>query len=315
MKNPDVIFFDQLDQRLQGYFTSAGAKVVSFSLEDISIKITENKISYYLLDQPFEFDALFNYGHMSSFHQEAFSLLVDSCEKSGRFTLHTNEIMNILTNKLLQGFCFSRAGIKIPETFASFSSNSLKSIIKANFQHNETSIVKTLKDYAGEGIKKCDYADVAINTGAKLLWDNQLSLTQKFIPDSFGKSIRVLCIGGKPFVGAEYIDLTNDFRSNIGYHAGFEMRSLMDHNMIKEYFDLAEKTCKAIGDLTVCGVDILDSKKHGLNVLEANCWPDLYDIQMTTKLPVFETLIHTFTERAKHFKENFLKLHKKKFLI
>jgi len=90
-----------------------------------------------------------------------------------------------------------------------------------------------------------------------------------------------------------------------------KMNSLMEHPSLKAYFEVAEKACDSIGELTIAGVDILDSKKTGLNILEANCWPDLYDIQMVTKLPVFEKFVETFLGRAKKFKENFLKTHKK----
>ena len=42
---------------------------------------------------------------------------------------------------------------------------------------------------------------------------------------------------------------------------------------------MAERAVSSLDeDILVAGVDILDSKKHGLLVLEVNCWPDLYDI-------------------------------------
>lgn len=59
-----------------------------------------------------------------------------------------------------------------------------------------------------------------------------------------------------------------------------------------EYFDLAEKACKAIDEnLTIGGVDILDSQKFGLQVLEINSWPEIFDSIEATKLPLLEYLI------------------------
>ena len=45
----------------------------------------------------------------------------------------------------------------------------------------------------------------------------------------------------------------------------------MDSEKKEEYFRLAEKACLAIdSQLTIGGVDIIDSRKYGLVVLEIN---------------------------------------------
>jgi len=62
--------------------------------------------------------------------------------------------------------------------------------------------LKKFEDYCGDGVRKCDLADKSINCAAKMLWEKQYTLVQKFIPDSIGKSIRVLCIGGKAYACA-----------------------------------------------------------------------------------------------------------------
>jgi len=51
----------------------------------------------------------------------------------------------------------------------------------------------------------------------------------------------------------------------------------------------------------VGGVDILDSEKFGLVVLEVNGWPDLYDIEDSTKLPIFEKLAETYVQQMQRF--------------
>lgn len=48
----------------------------------------------------------------------------------------------------------------------------------------------------------------------------------------------------------------------------------------------------------IVGVDLIDSSSKGILVLEANMWPDMYDIQESTKLPVFKTLVKEFYDRV-----------------
>lgn len=91
----------------------------------------------------------------------------------------------------------------------------------------------------------------------------------------------MLIIGGKPYAVAEYEDLSKDFRSNVSYHDSFKLNSLMDSPKKQEYFDIALKAALSIDDgkpISIAGVDLLDSEKRGIVVLEINCWPDLYDI-------------------------------------
>lgn len=50
----------------------------------------------------------------------------------------------------------------------------------------------------------------------------------------------------------------------------------------------------------IVGVDLIDSETKGILVLEVNMWPDMYDIQESTQLPVFRTLVTTFYDRVHH---------------
>jgi len=150
-----------------------------------------------------------------------------------------------------------------------------------------------------------------INIIAKKLWNNKLSLIQQKIEDSPGRSIRVLVMNNKPVAVAEYVNkVKGEDKSNnsFGYN-NFELRNMMENDKRKEYEDLAVKAVDAISgakygkeNIVVSGVDILDSKKNGLVVLEVNPWPDLFDIRESTKIDVFDLLAKEFLAKVKRNK-------------
>ncbi len=304
LKNPDPVFFSDLEVRLQSELTKIGAKVLPFSLEELSVEVYQGKINFYINKELFEFDALLNYGYMSPFKDVAWKYILSCAEKAKKFTLHTSQVLKVLDNKLLQGIHYSSAGVNVPETFAGFSVNSVKAIMKNNFEEREVSINKLLNDYAGDGVKKCDYTAVNVNAFAKAYWHDEYSLVQKMISDSIGKSIRVLLMNGKAFLVAEYQDQMGDFRSNVSYYQGFKLERI-EGERAQPFVDLAEKAGRSIGHLIIGGVDILDSKEKGLVVLEINSYPDLYDMEASTKIDTFQYFIKIYCESAmEHYRKH-----------
>lgn len=70
----------------------------------------------------------------------------------------------------------------------------------------------------------------------------------------------------------------------------------------EKYYEVAENACRSIDpNLTIAGVDILDSEKAGIVVLEINCWPDLYDIDKTTNLNIFDKFAEVFYNKTKEY--------------
>jgi glutathione synthase/RimK-type ligase-like ATP-grasp enzyme len=53
----------------------------------------------------------------------------------------------------------------------------------------------------------------------------------------------------------------------------------MDHKNFDKYAKLGESAVRAIGDIVLGFVDILDSEENGCVVLEVNGWPEIYDLQ------------------------------------
>lgn len=106
-------------------------------------------------------------------------------------------------------------------------------------------------------------------------------------------------IKGKAFAFAEYNDESKDFRSNVSYHDNFKLLPILDEKLCAKYAEVAEKAALSIDpEITIGGVDLLDSKTKGVVVLEINCWPDLYDIEETTKKPIFKAFSKTFCEKV-----------------
>ena len=108
------------------------------------------------------------------------------------------------------------------------------------------------------------------------------------MPDSYGESVRVLCINAKTVAIGKFVDKTNNFRSNHSFgHEFFDFQSMMDSDKYEEYSKIGEAAVKSIGILTIAGIDILDSKAFGILVLEVNGWPELYDIDLVTNQDLF----------------------------
>jgi len=280
LNNPDPVFFNELDTKLQENLISQGAIVIPFQLDDISIKIQTSQIKFYLKDsnEEFQFDAFISYGYMSKFSDVAFFYLLTAIEKANKYVLHSTNTLSILNNKLMQAFSFSGDGVNIPRTFSAFSIPAIRNVVDLHFKPDEVSISKNFVDYGGDGVRKCDSTDFAVNNFARFYWGKEYTMLQKFISDSIGKSVRVFIVGGKTITIAEYQDLTGDFRSNVSFHGGFKLLNLQNCQKKKDYSEIAEHAVNCIGNINVCGVDLLDSKEKGIIVLEINAYPELYDI-------------------------------------
>jgi predicted ATP-grasp superfamily ATP-dependent carboligase len=73
----------------------------------------------------------------------------------------------------------------------------------------------------------------------------------------------------------------------------------------KIYENLAKKAVNSINfnnkeNMLISGVDILDSKKFGNVILEVNPWPDIFDIQKSTNINVFDALAKCFVNKVKN---------------
>ena len=303
LTNPDKVFYNILDNVLITALKKNGAKVIPMSFDDISFYISNKKnITLYKKNEKLNLDGFLSYGYMSKFHYEGYMYMISCLEKMNVKLLYSPRVQNILGNKLLQSLCYKKGGVPIPSTGVSFSIEGFKALSKLKFP--KYSVLKELSDYGGDGVSVYPNKESLVNSAAKLHWKNEYSLMQKYVSDSYGKSIRVLCINNKPIAAAEYVNKANTFKSNSSFgYSNFSLVSLMNHPKRKVYEKLAIKAVNSIGkgdEMTACGVDILDSKKKGLVILEVNPWPDLFDMRETTKIDVFNLLAKGFIQKIKH---------------
>jgi glutathione synthase/RimK-type ligase-like ATP-grasp enzyme len=303
LNNPDKVYYNELDSVIISNLEQENMIVRKVELDDINFQMEANQIKVFIKNEEVNVDGFLGYGYMSQTHFESYLLIIDTFEAMNVVCLHNSKAERILINKYLQGLSFARAGIPIPKTFQGYSIPSFKHIMKRNFEEKYV-IVKKLDDYGGDGVKRCETSDLAVNAAAKLLWKGENCLFQEYVPDSIGKSIRVLCIGGEAVAIAEYIDKTGNFLSNNSYGDYFCLKSLMDSPERARYFKLGERAVKSIGNLTIAGVDILESQELGSVVLEVNGFPDIFDISKSTNLSIFSLFAKSFYHKIKFNKSN-----------
>lgn len=301
MMNPDVVVYSTIDEELISHLKDQGAEVIPVKLEDINFNISndhDTSYSLFINDKPLKIDGFLAYGYMSPFHYEAYKLINHSLHEMGIPTLYSPNEEEFLNNKYLQMIKFKKEKVKIPSTNIGFSVNSFKDIMK-NF-YSSDSVMKNLSDYGGDGVKIHKNTNNAVNAAAKSLWNNEYCLFQTTIKDSPGKSVRVMLINNKPVACVEYSDKTGNFISNYNYGLEFfALNNLMSSPKLQQYYNTGVDAVTAIGkDITIAGVDILDSKEHGLVVLEVNAWPDIYDPTSCTEIDIFSLFAKAFYNKV-----------------
>lgn len=297
LSNPDKVYYSEMDDEIISRLTALGANIINISIDDISFAVHKGEIDILIKNIKTELHGFLSYGYMSKFHFEAYMYIISTLHSLNIPCLHTPEVESILNNKYLQSLYYSKSNIPIPTTHIGFSVESFKSLGLSYYKNN--SILKKLDDYGGDGVCQHFNKDNLINNAAKLLWKNEYCIFQEYIKDSFGKSIRVLCIEGKGVAVAEYVDKSNNFKSNGSYgYEFFSLDSMMENPKLKKYIELGEKAIASIGNITIGGVDILDSSEKGEVVLEINGWPDIYDIAHSTKIDVFDIFAKAFFRKV-----------------
>ncbi|GER58816.1 ATP-grasp domain-containing protein [Patiriisocius marinus] len=145
-------------------------------------------------------------------------------------------------------------------------------------------IIKILEGTHGQGVILCESYKNALSTVETLQTARVKFVMQEYIAESKGADIRAIVIDGKVVASMRRQAAKGDFRSNLHRGGNAQNMTLSD----------AEKTvaiaaAKAM-NLTVCGVDILQSKRGPL-VLEINSTPGLEGIETTTGIDVSKKII------------------------
>lgn len=297
--NRSIVFFGDLDEIICNYIRNEGTEVIQFKYEDIYFKGCKNGIEIYVQNKLCEFDGFMAYGYRSKLDMESYLYILKMMELKGVVCLNSHYTEMILNDKLLQSIHFAKANVPIPDTYETFDVTKAKDLVMNNVI-TAPAVIKDFNDYGGDSVYKVNDGGNIVNAVAKSIWNSKNVLIQKFVPDSLGKSVRVLCINGKAFAMMLYLDKSGDFRSNVSMGENYECVSLMNNENFKPYKLVAENAVKAIGsDIVIGGVDLLDSKADGIVVLEVNSWPDILDIWLETKKCPFKIFAKSFIAKIK----------------
>ena len=261
LRNPDPILFNTMDQDYIDRFRQQNVEVLDVHLHELFIKIQTNQSSLYRNNEPINvksYNAFFYYGFCSPHNYSNILYLIQFLEVQGVAPLHNHETLNILNNKLLQAFRFSKHQIPFPDSGYILHKNQAKNMI---FQHfDKECVVKTLSEYCGNGVSLARNGHKVIELYHAFQWKNEDLLIQKFVKDSVGVSIRVIVLDDQVISISKFSNLTGDFRSNNQYEPFAADVALDDQESLQKYGPLGINAVKSLGcNLQIGGVDILDS--------------------------------------------------------
>jgi len=205
----------------------------------------------------------------------------------GLFSTLNHEALLRARNKISSLQLLAANGIGVPKTVISNNPYT----IEESIEHTGTMpmVVKLEKGTHGIGVilaEKKRSAEAIIETFQKM---KQRVLLQEFIEEAKGADIRVLIVDDKITGIMQRQAKEGEFRSNL--HRGgtsFVVR------LSEEEAYAAKKAARLMG-LSVCGVDMLRSKKGPL-ILEVNASPGLEGIETTTRIDIAGKIIQ-FCER------------------
>lgn len=145
-------------------------------------------------------------------------------------------------------------------------------------------IIKLLEGTHGQGVILCENYNNALSTVETLQTAGIKFIMQEFIEESNGEDLRAIVVDGQVVASMKRKSKDGDFRSNL--HRGGSSSSIQLSNEAKQIAINASQ----ILDLSVCGVDILQSQKGPL-LLEVNSTPGLEGIEKTTGVDVAGKII------------------------
>ena len=116
MLNPDMVFYNELDQVICNFLQNEGAQVVQFRCDQVRVKASsQGGLEFYIDDYPAQFDAFLSYGYRSKMSMNAYLNVVKVMEQMGVVVLHSHENELVMSNKMVQSIIFSTNNIPIPE--------------------------------------------------------------------------------------------------------------------------------------------------------------------------------------------------------
>lgn len=209
--------------------------------------------------------------------------LLKALEKSGVRTYNSFDAIEICDDKMATYLSLSENGIDLPLTIPCVLCYDNKvTVCKEQAELIEKKLSYPL-------IIKSNYG--SRGTGVYLIKDraqliakmNELKMTphlfQKFIPESFGKDLRVIVIGGK-VLGGMLRQSKGDFRSNVALGG-----SATPYPIDDKLTAVCQKCASVLG-LDYCGIDVLFGQDDTPYVCEVNSNAFFYGFESATGLNV-----------------------------
>ncbi|PYT09739.1 MAG: 30S ribosomal protein S6--L-glutamate ligase [Acidobacteria bacterium] len=158
-------------------------------------------------------------------------------------------------------------------------------------------VLKLVQGTQGIGVMLAE-TQSALEAILDTLWGlGQNILIQEFIPESRGRDIRAMVVGGKVIAAMRRIARVGEFRSNI--HRGGEGRVLL---LPAEYERVAVESARVTG-LTLAGVDMLESRV-GPKVIEINSSPGFEGLEAATRLDIARLILNFAVEYSAHRRQS-----------
>lgn len=191
-------------------------------------------------------------------------------------------------DKLLTQLEMQRAGIPMPKTYLTSTTDAAKEILE---NLNYPIVMKFPQGTQGKGVMFADSYPSATSMLDALVALNQPFLIQEYI-ETGGVDIRAIVVGDKVVASMKRVAVKGEKRANI--HAGGHGEPVeLDHHFKKIAIDAA----RSIG-AKICGVDLLESHK-GPMVIEINTSPGLQGITGATKIDVADKIAKYLGEESK----------------
>lgn len=182
-------------------------------------------------------------------------------------TFNPISAIEICDDKMLTVLALAGTGVKMPKTFSSplcFTSG--VKITTADLEPVKAElglpfVIKLSFSSLGKGVFLANDLDTAVQIINERPFEPKIF--QEFIPSSYGRDVRVICIGGKYLCAMQRIS-DGDFRSNAALGGRAE-----PFNPPKSFIETAEKVAKAL-KLDYMGVDLLFGKDGEPILCEVN---------------------------------------------
>ncbi|NPA95544.1 MAG: RimK family alpha-L-glutamate ligase [Thermodesulfobacteria bacterium] len=199
-------------------------------------------------------------------------------EKLGIYSLNSSTAVALAQDKLLQLQKLSDAGLPVPKTILVQFPVNIDLIEK---EIGFPTVVKTRVGTQGSGVHLCDTRQ-ALNDLLQFVEANNPDaelFLQQFVPESRGRDVRVLSIGGL-IVGAMERKAAEGFKSN--YSQG---GSAMPFEYGPKNELAVADTMKVLG-MDMAGLDYLYDDEVGMRILEVNSSPGFEGLEKTCKVDV-----------------------------